>query len=514
VKKLFLILGALGVLAVGGYVLFLTFFDPEAQRAALEQRLEQSFGRPVTVGPLEMGFRNGIGIRVDGIRVEQDSSFGAGSVVEVGSVWANVGLWDYLLRREPTIDKLTLDNARVTLVKREDGVWNWAVLGAGQPAAASREAGGGPVLAAALATWGIAVDPTQVVIEQVEAAGIQVTMINREAEPDTEVVYKGVGLTASLSPEGNAYRVRARVQADSAAAGGEPLVADLPYDGLVTPPGQRPIWQAQGRVEGGRLATRNFKIDTVTSGVALDEAQTLHLAPLHMELYGGVFDGNFDLALATAGNHFTTSGHLENVGLEGLLAARPDLANTLMGRVSADFQGAGDLGDFNYTLQSLTGGGRFTMAEAGLTSVNVLRQVAEKGGFQQIEFEETGTRVERVESEFNMNAGRFEVRNATLANINGYADARASTGWVDLREPASMQFVGEVTLLPPLFEKVKGASPMAHVVLNAVAAGRPVTVPLMVHGPVEQPAVSVRWAVVLRPFLPPAAAFFLPGLSD
>lgn len=505
-KKLIVAVVAILVLLGGGYALVVLLYNPESQRAALEQRLEEAFGRPVDVGPMRLTFAGGLGVEARDVRVAQDPSFGDGTLLVVDRVTADIGIWDYIVNRRPAIESLVLERPHLTVVKRQDGVWNFTALGAGAQAASRRAKDaprGGTLLAAALGPVAALADAAAATPGHIEAADAVVTMIDRTASPATETVYRGLALSADVERQGDAYHLsNGRVWGDSAAAGGEPLTAEVPFDVTLTPPGAVPVWQASGSISNGALATRNLGLDAITTGFALDASQMLRFAPLSVGLYGGRFEGESSLNLAAPNNRFTAAGTVTSVSLGQALAPRPDLANTLDGRMTSRFDVTGELGDFDWTVGSLRGGGHVVLDDARLSSVNLLSEIAQQGGFQRIEFAEPGTHARRIETGVRFEGGRVHFENATVDDINGYANLRADSGWLELKSPATISLTGSATLLPPLFEKVTQADPVAGAVISAVNANSQVTVPLTVSGPVTSPAVSVQWGRVLGPFLP------------
>jgi hypothetical protein len=525
-KKLFIALLVLGVVALGGYFALVTVLNPEAQRAALEQRLEEVFGRQVTAGPMRLVVLPRFGVEIAGLAVAQEPSFGEGNVIAVDRVWAGLGFWAYALERRPVIERLSLHGTRVTLVKRADGVWNWATLGrvANEPAVATSaewRRAGGPLVAAAFAlqelripdVGSLGIDPRRIVLERFEIANAIATVTDHASEPDTEVEYRALSLVATIAPEGEGYRVRGNVQSDSAAAGGEPLASDIPFDSLLSPPTtSRAAWIAQGSLGAGRFATRNVQLDSVTTEFVLDEAQVLRLDNLRVNLYGGTLEGKLAVDLRTPENRFSTYGHMADVSLAPAFAARPDLAGAFDGKLTTEFKAEGQLGNFDQTLGTMSGAGTLALADVQISSVNILSEVAKKGGFDALQFDEPGTHVDRFEAAYRLQQGRLDIDSATLTNINGYANATVRTGWIDLKAPASVDLSGDVTVLPPMFEKVAKVSPIADVVLSVVGSKGSLTVPLGIRGPLQQPAVAVRWEDVLTNFLPfgltaPSAGF-------
>lgn len=497
-KKL---VGAIILLLVvlgGGYVLLVTLYSPEAQRAELEARLSQAFGRPAHVGPMRLTFRGGLGVEATDVKIERDPSFGEGSFVEVDRVFADLGVWDYLVRRRSAIEHLELERPRIALVKREDGVWNWAALG-GRPATAGAAPVEmvGPLLAAIRLDAPLPTDPARITPSRITAIDAQVTITNRTISPPTETSYRGLALDTAVEPADRAYRLQGSVTGDSGAAGGEPLATELKFDLVLTPPGDVPVWQARGSVPSGRLATRNVRVDSIVTQLALDPGQALRFEPLSIGLYGGTLDGSFALDLSTPNNRFSTGGTVRNVALGDALAPRPDLAGGLQGNASGTFQASGELGDFSSTLVSLAGDGHIVIDGAQLTSMNLLAEITKQSGLQEISFDEQGTRAERIEADLKLEGGKIGFSKALVSRINGYADLRGDSGWVDLKSPASIRFDGAATLLPPLFDKVRQANPAAGAIIAMFNARSNPAIPLTVSGSLTKPTVSVRWTAAM-----------------
>jgi hypothetical protein len=494
-KRLLVTLVVIAVVVALGLAGLFWLYHPEGQRTALERRLSAAFGRPTTVGPLSMTLLP-LGVEARDVKVQLDPSFGEGTLMTVDRVHADLGLWDYVASRTPVIETLTLEHPRFTFVKREDGVWNFATLGAAGQATAIAEARGGPMLAA---VW-LAADvvPAVATPRRIEASAAEVTLVDRTVSPAIETVYKGLALSTAVVRENASYTLDGRLTGDSGAAGGEPLVADMPFVVALTPPAAAGHWQAKGHVEGGALATRNFKLDAIKTDLALDAAQQLRFAPLSVGVYGGSFEGESSLDLSTPNNRFRTAGRAANVSLGDALAPHPDLGGRLQGRLDATIDVTGNLGDFTTTLASLGGGGHVTIADAQLTSMNLLADVAQQGGFERISFDEPGTHAGKIEADVRFENGRANFQSLRVENINDYASVGDSAGWIELKSPATIELTGSVTVLPALFEKVRQADPVAATVLNFARSAGQISLPLRVSGPISKPDVAVQWGSVLR----------------
>jgi hypothetical protein len=468
-----------------------------------ERRLSQAFGEPVHVGPMRLTFHRGLSIEARDVSVDPDSSFGEGPIVEIGRVSAAVSVWDYLFHDRSAIENLGLENLRLRLVKREDGAWNWTTLGRPGASAATVSRGADEPFLAILPDVTLPIDSSQITPSHITTENAEVVLVNRTVSPPTETRYDGLALDTNVTSADGSYQLVGRVSDDSAAAGGEPLEANIGFNLTLTPPADVQVWRVRGNVTSGRLATRNVRVDSGSTDVVLDETQVLHLESLSADLYGGTIKGRFALDLSTPNNRFTTTVQAQNLTLGDALAPRPDLTGSLRGQASGTIQATGELGDFNSTLGSLDGNGHIVLDNAQLTSVNVIAEMMKQGGFQQISFDEPGTHADRIEADLDAKGGRYNFKNATISSINGYADVRGDSGWIDLQTPASFHLEGAATLLPPLLDKMREKNSIANVLMQLISARPSLTIPLTLDGPLTKPAVSVHWAAVAGlPFMP------------
>ena len=493
-KKLLGVLVVLVLLVAGAAVAFSMLYKPE--RAELERRLSAAFGRPATVGSVGLTLVPSLGVEARDVRIERDPSFGEGTFLTVDRVHASLGLWDFVTLRATAVDDLVLENPRLTLVQRPDGRWNFSTLGTGEAVTARAAGLGMPLLAAALGPTpavSAAVTPGRI-----EARNIDVTVVYQTVSPAVETTYKGLALEADVAPDGEAYRLTGRITGDSAAAGGEPLTADVPFDATLTPPGTEPVWQARGNVPSGSLATKNFRLDSVRTDFSLDRSQVLRFAPLAVGLYGGTFEGETSLDLSTADNRFRTAGRAAGVAIGDALAPHPELGGRLQGTFGGTLDVTGALSDYNATLASLGGRAAVTLDDARITTVNLLAEIARQGKLGGLEFDEAeGTYAEQIAADVRFEGGRALVERANVQNLNNYASIAVESGWIGLGQPATLEMVGTATLLPPLFEKVAQGDPVAGAIVNAVRGGAQVTVPLRVTGEIAKPSVTVQWGRVL-----------------
>ena len=466
------------------------FYSAESQRPELERRLTEAFGRPAHVGSLRLTLKPYLAVEATNVVVERDPAFGEGSLLQIDTASATISLWQYIRRNASAIGALELDRPQITLVKREDGVWNWATLGGRSPSVAA------PAIAASLFAAQVkpATDPT--VPSTIRVTNAVIVLVDRTASPAKETTYRNLNLQTSANHVADGYDLAGTVSGDSGQAGGEPLATILNFEIHLVRPQETPFWQGKGRVLSGSLATRNLAVDSISTDVALDEREMLHFDNVTVALYSGRLTGKVDVDLATPSNLFEANGDIQGIRLGDALKPRTDLAGALKGGVSGTLHMRGELGDFNSTLASLSGDAHATIDGAELASVNLLGEICKQGGFQNVVFEESTTKAERIEADLNVEKGRFGFKNLVVSKINGYADLHGDSGWVDVGNPAQIHLEGSATLLPALLDKLREANPTAAIMIQFLSSRPAVGIPLTLDGPISKPSVSVRWAAV------------------
>lgn len=73
-KKIFLILFFLILIAAIAIAVFIATFDANRYKSTIEEKIGQAIGRPVEIGSLALKFRNGLALQVDGIQLGQSAS--------------------------------------------------------------------------------------------------------------------------------------------------------------------------------------------------------------------------------------------------------------------------------------------------------------------------------------------------------------------------------------------------------------------------------------------------------
>jgi len=128
-RKLFIALGTLVVIFVVLVVLAvlnLNYFINRNKEYLLTQ-VEESLGREVTVGSVETGFTDGIGIRMSGFTLSDDRKFSEGDFIRAQDIQINVSFIP-LLSKKIVVTKLILNKPDITVIRNTNGDFNFSTI--------------------------------------------------------------------------------------------------------------------------------------------------------------------------------------------------------------------------------------------------------------------------------------------------------------------------------------------------------------------------------------------------
>lgn len=503
-KRFIILVLVLAGLLAAGVLLFVQFYSPEAQRASLERRLSEAFGAPAHIGSLKLTLSGGLGVEARDVRVELDSDFGDGSLLEIDEVLANVSVWHFLTTRELGVRAVSVTRPRIRFVKKPDGAWNWSTLGPAAVADATPRLIA-PALALSSPMLASAPSATSSQLERIDVADANVTLVDQTVQPPTVTEYRGLALEATIATSGPERQVSGRVVGNSEAVGGEPLDIDVPFELRMSRVGDTRRWKADGTIATGRIATRNARLDDIVATFGLDEAQRLVLPSLRMRLFGGQVDGSAAIDLGTATNRFTMQGNVTQLDLASALAPKPELSGSLHGIAAATFRVNGELGSYSETLLSLEGDGSAEVENARLESVNLLGEISKKANLTLADSSETDTTSGKLSTGFRFERGSLRISDANASRVSGCVDLFVREGRIGLGDHPALDLAGTVTILPEIQQRVRADSATAQLVLAALTRGTGFKVPLRIRGSVAAPSVELDWSSVLRSMLMGAA---------
>ena len=262
----------------------------------VESRLSETLGRKVDVASMRFSFWGGPYLLIKDMTVTEDPAFGEGTFLKAGDVRADFSVFKYVFSQKIEIESLTIESADFTLIKNEDGVWNWTTVGEAEPA--TRQAALLTFSAAALQAAS-----ESATLNHVNIKTATVRMIDKTGAEPPESFYKNISLVATMTPaEGQARRATGEVNADSVKdQEAEAFKAHLPFDftydtskpegmlidGTLGPgPFQTENitieqFQISGKVNSKR-ATRAANVSTGAAGSGLTGQGHLSITGLHM----------------------------------------------------------------------------------------------------------------------------------------------------------------------------------------------------------------------------------------
>jgi len=132
-KKFLVVLGVLVIILVTLVVLAvlnLNYFINQNKEYLLT-RVEESLGRKVTVGDVETGFTDGIGIRMSDFSVSDDRDFSDGDFISAKDIQVNVAFFP-LLSKRIVVRKLILSEPVVTVIRNKNGDFNFSTIAKGE----------------------------------------------------------------------------------------------------------------------------------------------------------------------------------------------------------------------------------------------------------------------------------------------------------------------------------------------------------------------------------------------
>ncbi|MGH9833060.1 MAG: AsmA family protein, partial [Blastocatellia bacterium] len=166
------------LIAVGALVALLLallaiprIIDINTYRGQLVAQLEQTLGRSVKLGAMDLSVLPSVKVKVDEVEIGDDPQFASGHFVKAKSVRLQLGLWS-LLRGDPQVSGIELVGPEVVLIKAQDSKWNWSTL---KPLQSDKQ------------------DSSTAPFDLLVSDG-RFTMIDRNVSPPAEKTYTGVNV--------------------------------------------------------------------------------------------------------------------------------------------------------------------------------------------------------------------------------------------------------------------------------------------------------------------------------
>lgn len=128
-KKFLIIIGIVAVVVIaGGAILYFNLENiVNSKKDYILERAQAELGREVAVGDIGVTLGMGIGVRLDGVEIADDPDFSTGRFVSAKDLTVKVKLLP-LIRKKVEVKRLVLNEPVITVIRNEEGVFNYQSL--------------------------------------------------------------------------------------------------------------------------------------------------------------------------------------------------------------------------------------------------------------------------------------------------------------------------------------------------------------------------------------------------
>jgi AsmA protein len=153
-KRTRIILVIAGLVVLSGVALLPRLLVADTYRGRIEAALTRSLGRPVQFGHLSLSIFSG-SLVADAPSIADDPAFSNQPFLTARQVRIGVDIAALLFHRELRITGFTIKQPSITLLRRDDGTWNYSSIGAAQGKPAAAPAAANPLPNLSVARMGI-----------------------------------------------------------------------------------------------------------------------------------------------------------------------------------------------------------------------------------------------------------------------------------------------------------------------------------------------------------------------
>jgi AsmA protein len=113
--------------------------DVNSFRPQIEAKLSAALGRPVKVGNLSLAILSG-SVGADQLSIADDPKFSQAPFIQAKSLKVGVELMPLLFSKQLNVTHILIDQPEITLLRNQEGVWNFSSLGGGNENAKNQPA--------------------------------------------------------------------------------------------------------------------------------------------------------------------------------------------------------------------------------------------------------------------------------------------------------------------------------------------------------------------------------------
>ncbi len=191
-------IGALIVVLLIAAVIFIKTFDVNRYKPQITQEASKALARKVDFQKINLGISlfQGISLKVSGLTIADDPSFGKEDFLKVKDIFVGVDVLGYLLRRKISITGVLINSPQVIIIRQQDGSINVTTIS--KPAEAGKEIVKSAPATAAMAVPAILVSSIKSVLGQVIYIDNSFSPPLRLEAADLELLVSRVSLTESF----------------------------------------------------------------------------------------------------------------------------------------------------------------------------------------------------------------------------------------------------------------------------------------------------------------------------
>jgi hypothetical protein len=340
-RKLWIAVGVLFLLLLAAGIIVVLSLDrlvARNQNGIIEQARAQAqavLGRDVAIARISVSLWDGIGVRLDDVRIADDADFGSEDFVRVAALTARAKLWP-LLHGRFEVSRITAVQPHINLIRDATGRWNYTTL---RPLVRQDTSALAPGILLAATAPGPAAPGTSralpFVVEHAAVSDGTLIVVDRTQTPvrTTQVAHVDVtfGYTSPTAPI--AVSVAAAVAADA---------RNVDVHGSVGPWGDGTAVPLQLDGALGPLAPSKARVDALHI-VATLAPERLHVSELTCRLFGGSFALSGDYPLQANGA-FALKGSVTDVAVaDAIPAATAASTQRVAGKahLTVDVRGSG-----------------------------------------------------------------------------------------------------------------------------------------------------------------------------
>ncbi|MBP9733404.1 MAG: AsmA family protein [Candidatus Omnitrophica bacterium] len=412
-KKIFIMLVVILVLAAGAGAVFIATFDANRYRPLIEQKLSEAVGNPVSIGSIGLTWNGALALEVKDIVIREDGK----TALTVQRAAAAVDVMA-LLSKKVRVPSVEINEPQIVLTRDAAGQIRVGGVRATKSASDSKTSASKPGAAAAAVDFAV---------NSVKLRGAKVTFIDLSAKPAITIPIRQLdadfknlalgseaqfavkaaifsnGQNLDLTGKGRALVTGAAELKDvvlktnltdldwRAMGDAIPSARDLPFrknpEGRITiklpslkvMPGSEPEYLAQAEIAGGRVALKGFgpEIGAINLSAQAD-AKTVTLNSLTAELAGGSVAASGVVRDWMGTRQTSIKAEAKKLRIEQFLVPGKDGKTQFEGELGAAFDGSFASFEWPMIQKNLNGRAVVDLPAGLLLNMNLVREVMGK----------------------------------------------------------------------------------------------------------------------------------------